>query len=102
MIAAAALALAMAGGLIAAIWLIRVMLGPTPLDRIGAAHALGQSCVVLLGALSVALARSQWLEIAFALMLGGFVLAVIGLKLVRYRSLQPRLSQNGQSRNGAP
>lgn len=101
MIAAAALVLAMAGGFIAILWLIRLLLGPGPLDRIGAAFAFGQSAVVVLGALSVALARSQWLDTAFGLMLGGFALAIMALKLARYRSLQLRLSQTSPEKASA-
>lgn len=91
MIAAAALALALGAGLIAVLWLIRLVRGPAPLDRAAAAFALGQACVVLLGALCVALARSQWLEIAFSVLIGSLVMAICALKLARYNSLQPRL-----------
>ena len=97
MIAAAALLLAVGAAAIAAIWLVRLILGPTPLDRTAAAFAFSQSCVVLIGALSVALARAQWLQIAFALLLAGLAACIVALKRARYHSLQPRLAHVPQA-----
>lgn len=92
MIAAAALLLAVGAAGIGAMWLVRLVLGPNPLDRTAAAFAFSQSCVVLIGALSVALARAQWLQITFALLLAGLAVCVAALKRARYHSLQPRLA----------
>ncbi len=102
MIATAALTLALGAGLIATLWFVRLLLGPAPLDRVGAAHAFGQSCVVLIGALSVALARTQWMDIAFSMLLGGLALSIAALKVARYKSLQPRLAQTRHAREEAP
>jgi len=89
MSAAAWIALALLGLL--APWGWRLLRGPTGQDRALAAHGVLQALALTAAALSVALDQPAWLEIVLLLQALALTLALLTLKTLRYRSLQPRL-----------
>lgn len=69
----------------------RLLVGPAAQDRLLASQALLQAVTVAVAAASVAADGRDWLDIALLLQALGFGLGLMTLKVLRYRSLQPRL-----------
>lgn len=85
-------------------WAWRLLRGPGALDRIFAVQQALQCLAVSTAASAVALGGWDWVEILLLLLGLGLALSVMALKLVRYRSLQPRMvlgaREPGGDRNG--
>lgn len=76
-----------------ALCLTRLFGGPTLYDRILGANAVVQKAALICAAVAVAAGRSDWLDVALALVLGGFVFNVAVLKFFRVRSFQAPLAR---------
>ncbi len=72
--------------------LLRLFGGPTLYDRALATSSIISKATLICAALAVALGRSEWIDVAFALALGGLVLNVAGLKFFRARTFQAPLA----------
>jgi multicomponent Na+:H+ antiporter subunit F len=89
------IALAVAAGvaLVAALCLVRLFAGPTLYDRTLGMNSLVAKAAVICAALAVAAGRAEWIDVALALVLGGFVLNVAVLKFFRTRTFQAPLAR---------
>jgi multicomponent Na+:H+ antiporter subunit F len=76
-----------------AISLFRLFVGPTLYDRTLAANACVVKAALLCGALAANAGRADWLDAAFALILGLVVLNVAILKYFRARTFQAPLAR---------
>lgn len=76
-----------------ALCLPRLFGGPTLYDRVLGANTVVQKAALACAALAVAAGRSDWVDVAFALVLGAFVFNVAVLKFFRVRSFQPPLAR---------
>lgn len=83
-----ALGLCIAGALFAA----RLMRGPTPYDRLFAAHGLWSCAALVAAALAVLMPAPALLDAAIALVLAEAVLALAAIKALRRTSFQPALA----------
>ena len=94
---AASIALAAAAGVLVALalTLVRLFAGPTLYDRTLAANAAASKVALLCVALATAAGRAEWIDAAFALVLGVFVANVAIVKFFRARSFQPPLDREG-------
>ena len=92
----AAIAVAAAAGVLAALalTLVRLFAGPTLYDRMLAANSAAAKAALVCVALSVAVNRAEWMDAAFALLLGVFVANVAIVKFFRARSFQPPLDRS--------
>lgn len=76
----------------ALVWFARMLRPGAPPDRALAIHAGLQIFAMLIAALSVVLGRQTLVELAGLVLVLALAVAVSGLKLLRYGSLQPRLA----------
>ena len=76
-----------------ALCLTRLFVGPTLYDRILGANAVVQKGALISAALAVAAGRSDWLDVALAMVLGAFVFNIAVLKFFRVRSFQAPLAR---------
>jgi multicomponent Na+:H+ antiporter subunit F len=79
-------------------FLPRLFAGPTLYDRALAAGSLVSKLALVSAALAVALGRADWLNLAFALLLGGFVANAAMLRFYRLRSFQAPASRDDVAR----
>jgi multicomponent Na+:H+ antiporter subunit F len=84
----AALATTFAG----ALFLLRLVQGPTASDRLLAAHALGMIAALTAACIAIALGNAALLDGALALALADAVLVVAAIKALRRNSFQPALA----------
>lgn len=68
--------------------LVRLFTGPTLYDRVLAMNAAALKAALIVGALAVASARGEWIDVALALVLSAFVVSVAVLKFFRMRTFQ--------------
>lgn len=89
------IALIAAGGaaLTMVLALVRLAAGPTLYDRALAANGVVLRGALACAALAVAFGRAEWVDVAFALVLGALVLNAAVLKFFRARSFQPPLAR---------
>jgi multicomponent Na+:H+ antiporter subunit F len=88
-----ALIAAIGVGVVMALVLVRLFAGPTLYDRALAANSIVLKAALICAAVAVALNRSEGVEIAFVLVLGGFVLNTAVLKFFRARTFQAPLAR---------
>jgi len=89
---AIALAFGVAIGLVLA--MLRLFAGPTLQDRALAAKTVIIRIALICAAVAVAAGRSEWLDVAIALLLGAFVVMIAVLKVFRVRTFQAPLSRS--------
>jgi multisubunit Na+/H+ antiporter MnhF subunit len=89
------IALIGAGGvaLLLALTLLRLHVGPTLHDRALAAGSAITKAALVCAALAAAAGRTDFVDAAFALMLGGFVLNAAVLKFFRAGTFQTPMAQ---------
>ncbi|WP_395645354.1 monovalent cation/H+ antiporter complex subunit F [Terricaulis sp.] len=89
------IALAAAAGMVLAMVLIlvRMFSGPTLYDRTLAANSMLMKAALLCAAVAVMVGQQAWLDVAFALVFGGFVLSIAVLKFFRARTFQAPLAR---------
>lgn len=85
---ASALGLCAASALLA----VRFARGPTPFDRVLAAHALWAHAALVAAALAVLLDAPALLDAALAIVLADAALALAAIKVLRRNSFQPALT----------
>jgi len=85
---AVALGLCVAGGVFA----VRFARGPTPYDRILAAHALWSAAALTAATLGVLLQAPTLFDAAIVLVLAEAVLVLAAIKTLRRNSFQPALA----------
>lgn len=76
-----------------ALCLTRLFGGPTLYDRVLGMNAVVQKAAIICAALAVAARRSDWLDVAFVLLLGAFVFNLAVLKFFRVRTFQAPLAR---------
>lgn len=76
-----------------AVWLVRVVSGPTLHDRALGAHAAVLTGALMAAALAALAERPEWLDLAIALVIGDVLMVVSMLKVVRLRTLQTALAR---------
>lgn len=82
--------------------LARLFAGPTLYDRTLAASGAATKAALICAALAVAAGRADWLDVAFALVLAGFVFNAVVLKFFRARTFQSPLERPAPAEEGAP
>lgn len=83
-----ALAAAVAAAAILLVSLARLFVGPTLSDRALAASAVAIKSALACAAAATVAGRSEWIDVAFALVIGAIVLNVAMLKVFRLRGFQ--------------
>jgi len=79
--------------LVLALTLLRLHIGPTLYDRALAAYSVITKAALICAALAAADGRAAFVEAAFALVLGGFVLSVAVLKVFRAGTFQTPMAR---------
>jgi multicomponent Na+:H+ antiporter subunit F len=92
------IALIGAGGvaLFLAVTLLRLHAGPTLYDRALAASSIVTKGALICAALAASAGRADFVDAAFALALGGFVLAAAALKFFRTGTFQAPMVRAGE------
>jgi multicomponent Na+:H+ antiporter subunit F len=88
-----ALAAAVGSAAVLLVGLARLFMGPTLSDRALAANGVLLKCALVCAAAATASDRPDWIDAAFALVIGAVVLNVAMLKVFRLRSFQAPLSR---------
>lgn len=88
-----ALAAAVGAGAVLLVSLARLFLGPTLSDRALAANGVAVKCALICAAAATAANRADWIDAAFALVIGAVVMNVAMLKVFRLRNFQAPLSR---------
>lgn len=88
-----AILIAAALGVALVLTLPRLFTGPTLYDRTLAASSVTLKAALICAALATAAGRSDWLDVAIALMLGALVTGAAVLKFFRARSFQTPLAR---------
>jgi len=73
--------------------LLRLVGGPTLHDRALAAHAIVLKGVLICAALAAGAQRAEWVDAAFALVFGSFVVHAAALKFFRAGTFQAPMSR---------
>lgn len=91
-----ALIAAAAAALFLTLTLLRLHAGPTLYDRALAAGSTVTKGALVCAALAAAAGRAEFVDVAFALVLGGFVLAAAVLKVFRAGAFQAPMARAGR------
>jgi len=87
-----ALVIAAATAMALALSVLRLFAGPTLYDRVLAVSTTCTQGALVTAALSIAVGRNAWLDLAFGFVAVGLVINVVTLKFFRARTFQPPLS----------
>jgi len=91
-----ALIAAAGAALFLALTLLRLHAGPTLYDRALAAGSIVTKGALVCAALAVSAGRAEFVDVAFALVLGGFVLGAAVLKFFRAGTFQAPMARAGK------